>query len=64
MHLAEYSNGKPYQITLSEFKNDWLPQLFEAKFKLGPNWVGENLTGTTFFPQELIDRVESFNTLA
>jgi hypothetical protein len=63
-HLEEHSNGKPCLITLSEFKSDWLPQLIEAEFKLGPNWAGENLAGTTFYPQELIDRVDNFKSLA
>ncbi|GAC06453.1 DUF2750 domain-containing protein [Paraglaciecola chathamensis] len=56
--LDQFGNGTPCGFTFDSFVEEWLPELKEAGIKLGPNWAGDNLTGTTLFPDELIGRIE------
>ena len=53
----EFSGGRPVSFSLESFIHEWLPRLVETGTKLGPNWAGENLSGWSFEPEELIQRV-------
>ncbi len=52
--------GKAYLafIDYEKFITEWLPEMTKAGMKVGPNWSGENLTGTTFPASELISRIQ------
>lgn len=56
---TELEGGSPVSISFDNFIQDWLPELVENSVLLGPNWAGENLTGTSFDAMELITRVET-----
>lgn len=54
-----FDGAVPVCFSFNDFLSDWLPRLNEEGTGLGPNWVGENLSGWTFGAQELIDRVQN-----
>jgi hypothetical protein len=55
----EFKGATPVSITLEIFISEWLPDLDKNSIAIGPNWSGENLTGTSFEANELIDRIKN-----
>jgi hypothetical protein len=47
-------------ITLDDFLTGWLEEISNIGVRIGPNWSGDNLTGTTFSPEELISRIKKY----
>ena len=61
---TELEGGTPISISFDNFIQEWMPKLLKSSVSLGPNWAGENLTGTSFDAVELITRIkttEGFN---
>jgi len=54
----ELPGGKPVSIPFDQFIKEWLPDFVKAGVAVGPNWAGENLTGTSFDASELVERVK------
>ena len=55
--LKDFDGGVPASIELDEFEADWVQDLVESNIRIGPNWAGENLSGTTFDANEMIRRI-------
>lgn len=57
-YADELGGGRPIAILFEVFLTEWLPNFTKAGVKLGPNWVGKNLSGTSFEAIELVERVK------
>jgi len=57
----EFSGGKPIAISLDTFKTEWLPDLIKNSVSIGPNWSGENLSGSSYEAEELLARIKNCN---
>ena len=57
-----FLDGKAFAITLDDFTQNWIPKFEKDKVSLGPNWVGENLSGTTFSPASFLHRIERYKS--
>ena len=55
----EFKGASPVSITFDNFLSEWLPDLIKSNIAIGPNWSGDNLTGTSFEANELIERVKN-----
>lgn len=55
----ELVGGKPVSIPFDQIIHEWLQDIIKAGVAIGPNWGGENLTGTSFDAVELIERVKN-----
>ena len=56
---SEFKGASPVSITFEKFLSEWLPDLIENAITIGPNWSGENLSGTSFEATELIERIKN-----
>lgn len=54
---SEVEGGKAVSISFDDFETNWVPKFEKRNIRLGPNWAGENLSGTSFGALELFDRV-------
>ena len=55
----ELDGGKPISFSFDEFIKEWVPGFYENNVAVGPNWAGENISGTSFEVNELIERVRN-----
>lgn len=55
--VEELQGAKPVSFSYEYFCEKWVPDLLRNKVSIGPNWAGENLTGTSIDPNELIQRI-------
>jgi hypothetical protein len=55
--LEDFDGGLPASIELDEFEADWVQDLVDSNIRIGPNWAGEELSGTTFEANELVRRI-------
>ncbi|WP_039978439.1 DUF2750 domain-containing protein [Shewanella decolorationis] len=55
--LKDFDSGVPTSIEFDEFEAEWVLDLVASNIRIGPNWTGENLSGTTFEANEMIRRI-------
>ncbi len=51
--VPAYSKFRSFRISLSDFREDWLPDLASHELMVGLNWYGRKATGYNYSPQEV-----------
>lgn len=52
--VPAYSAFVPVRLTLSEFRELWIPDLSSNGMQIGVNWSGEGATGYDLMPAEVL----------
>ncbi|AUD59113.1 hypothetical protein AYJ58_06235 [Shewanella sp. Pdp11] len=60
--LVELENIESSYLPLEIFIDEWAPELDRSQVRVGPNWSGDNLSGTTFGALEIIQRIKRYET--
>ena len=60
--LVELENIEPSYLPLEIFIDKWAPELDRLQVRVGPNWSGDNLSGTTFGALDIIQRIKRYET--
>ncbi|ARU58334.1 hypothetical protein OLMES_4326 [Oleiphilus messinensis] len=59
-NVPAYKNSKPIELSLSVFKERWLPGLEKDNYNVGVNWSGKRATGYDKSPSEVLKNIECY----
>jgi len=59
MTVPAYADFEPYEISLADFCQNWIPKMAKDSFLVGVNWSGKNALGYDIESNKVQEYVEA-----